>query len=344
MEWLDNSVCDFEDTSDENEESFFECNTDFMHDDLDMDIQLEEEQQPYKHVHDQDRENEDEIDNKELYPGSKITVGAFMLLLAVFTSKFNITGDGIEMLLKLIGMILPEGHNLCNTLYAFKKYFTHLKNPLKKHYYCPYCCCYIEDKTLEKCPNNHCSKDQPAQKHYFLEVPMVYQIQNFFKQDGFDEKLQYRFQYLTTSGKFRDIYDGSVYQNLVINDGPLSSSDNISFTFNADGAPVFKSSKLSIWPLYLMINELPYKNRVMKENMIMAGLWFDSKKPAMNTFLKPFLHSMEQLDKGIQCLSPPRGTFTCKGYLLAATADLPARSLLCNAMQYNGAYSCWKCL
>lgn len=92
-------------------------------------------------------EQEIEFDNKELFPGSSITIGAFMLLLAIFTSKFNLTGEAIEMLLTLIGTILPHGHNLCNTLYAFKKYFTHLKNPLVKHYYCSLCCAYVEDRT-----------------------------------------------------------------------------------------------------------------------------------------------------------------------------------------------------
>lgn len=34
----------------------------------------------------------------------------------------------------------------------------------------------------------------------------------------------------------------------------------------------------------------------------------------------------------------------CKAYLLFGTADLPARCLLCNGVQYNGSFSCWKCL
>lgn len=34
----------------------------------------------------------------------------------------------------------------------------------------------------------------------------------------------------------------------------------------------------------------------------------------------------------------------CRGLLLASTADLPARSLICNSVQYNGSFGCWKCL
>ncbi|KAK3098757.1 hypothetical protein FSP39_022815, partial [Pinctada imbricata] len=159
----------------------------------------------------------------------------------------------------------------------------------------------------------------------------------------FYSRLQERFKLLSSNNIFRDVIDGSLYRTLVQNNGPLSNPDNISFTFNTDGAPVFKSSKTSIWPIYLMINELPYRMRIRKENMLLVGLWFGKLKPAMNTFLKPFLKSMEILNKGIELYSPERGTFTLRGWLLCGTADLPARSLLCNSVQYNGSYSCWKC-
>ena len=51
---------------------------------------------------------------------------------------------------------------------------------------------------------------------------------------------------------------------------------------NTDGVPVFKSSKVSIWPLYLVINELNYSKRMAYENMIFVGLWFGEKKPTVD--------------------------------------------------------------
>ena len=59
---------------------------------------------------------------------------------------------------------------------------------------------------------------------------------------------------------YRDIYDGRIYQHQVTN-GFLKDERNISFIFNTDGIPVFKSSEYSFWPLYLLINELPYTMR-----------------------------------------------------------------------------------
>ena len=57
-----------------------------------------------------------------------------------------------------------------------------------------------------------------------------------------------------------DVYSGILYQQHVAT-GFLANPNNISLIFNTDGLPVFKSSKFSFWPLYLLINELPYKMR-----------------------------------------------------------------------------------
>jgi hypothetical protein len=62
-----------------------------------------------------------------------------------------------------------------------------------------------------------------------------------------------------TEGKYADVYDGAVYRSL-----PRDYSTqpaNISLMFNTDGVPVFRSSGFSFWPIYLIINELPYRMR-----------------------------------------------------------------------------------
>ena len=81
--------------------------------------------------------------------------------------------------------------------------------------------------------------------------------------NGFYEALvqnmdKYRAQ--AKRGVYTDIYDGSVYQQLMLNKYTDSPS-NISVIFNTDGFPVFRSSGFAFWPLYLLINELPYQMR-----------------------------------------------------------------------------------
>ena len=172
-------------------------------------------------------------------------------------------------------------------------------------------------------------------KAYFIEIPVVNQLATLFSRNGFYNEIQHRFhRNKQHPNNVEDIYDGQLYRNMC-REGILSSPDNVSFLMNTDGIPVFKSSKVSIWPLYLIINELPYSKRMANENMIFAGLWFGEKKPAMWTFLKPHTHSFAVLEQGVDMNSPERGNFQCKGILLACSSDLPARCLLCNGMQYK---------
>ena len=77
--------------------------------------------------------------------------------------------------------------------------------------------------------------------------------------------------------------------------------------------------------------------------LLFAALWFGEQKPAMWTFLKPHMNALKDLQSGVEFESPSRGKFFCKAVLLACTCDLPARCLVCNSMQYNGEYRCWKC-
>ena len=57
-----------------------------------------------------------------------------------------------------------------------------------------------------------------------------------------------------------DIYDGDEYSQLCQSGGFLcrqTNPANISFSFNTDGVALFHSSQTGIWPIFLIINELP---------------------------------------------------------------------------------------
>ena len=46
--------------------------------------------------------------------------------------------------------------------------------------------------------------------------------------------------------------------------------------FLTDGALIFKSNNISMWPIYLATKEPPYKKRMSRNNMIFAGMWLPS--------------------------------------------------------------------
>ena len=52
----------------------------------------------------------------------------------------------------------------------------------------------------------------------------------------------------------RDVYDGTEYRK---HSAFLSKPENISLLLNTDGVAIFRSSSVSIWPVWVMVNELP---------------------------------------------------------------------------------------
>ena len=59
---------------------------------------------------------------------------------------------------------------------------------------------------------------------------------------------------------YSDIYNGECYRHLY-DTGFCTENGNLTLTVNTDGIPIFKSTSLSLWPVFALINELPYKLR-----------------------------------------------------------------------------------
>lgn len=139
-----------------------------------------------------------------------------------------------------------------------------------------------------------------------------------------------------TNDDIEEMYDGEHYQHLFMSE--FFSEHDISFTWNTDGVPLFKSSKTSMWPLFLTINELPFAIRRNPENLLLVGLWIGPKKPEMLTFLDPFIEDLQTLQDGIEIHAPINDLpmFKLRGYLIAGTADLPAKCTVHNMVQFNG--------
>ena len=280
-----------------------------------------------------------------IYPNARITNEVSMLLIMTLAIVNKLSRSALKDLLSLIDLHCPVPYRLISSLYKFKQYFKALKHPPKKHYYCTQCSLSVTPDCI-KCPNVLCNKEFTADssKQFFAEIPITDQLKTFFCRKGFYQDLQHHFDRKNTN-TLRDIYDGSVYKKLICPGKFSSRTVNISLTWNTDGIPVFKSSKYSIWPLYFVINELPISKRWCNDNIILAGLWFGTRKPNMLTFLKPFVEGLSELHSGVEMHSPDvSNNFLCKARLLCGTCDLPAKAMVFNMIQYNGYFGCTYCL
>lgn len=108
-----------------------------------------------------------------------------------------------------------------------------------------------------------------------------------------------------SSGVIRDIQHGEKYREV---GSFLSHLGNLTLLMNTDGVQIFKLSSVSIWPIWVVINELPpplrykctftiiilnwscymhyFTLRFSKSNMILVGLWCTKEKPSTNAFLR----------------------------------------------------------
>lgn len=79
-----------------------------------------------------------------------------------------------------------------------------------------------------------------------------------FSDPEFVSGLRYPFQRMKRDNRnIEDVYDGALYQKEFKPGGFLSEPYNISVKLNTDSVAIFHSSQFGVWPLFLLVNELP---------------------------------------------------------------------------------------
>ncbi|XP_066936547.1 uncharacterized protein [Clytia hemisphaerica] len=274
-----------------------------------------------------------------LYPEATVTLGAAITMIIAFSQKYKLPGVALSSLIILINILLPSNHIFPRSLYMLKKLFGSLNPNVKTHYFCKECLMKL-DKDSVVCPNSTCCQskktEKPMTKSYFMQFDIKSQIKAIFSRAGMLLKLNHRFN--RTASSPSDIYDFSLYKSY---SAFLNNPFNISFMWNTDGVPLFKSIKSSIWPVFYTINELPFKDRRKKENILISGLWYGETHPNMLLFLSPQFESFRELTYfGTQI----NEEVTIKSMLLCGTFDMPAKASVLNFQQFNAFYGCPKCL
>ena len=269
-----------------------------------------------------------------IYPNARISITVSMLLIMTFAMKHKLSGAALKDLLSLLDIHCLIPNPLIQSLYKFKQFFELLQHPFKIHHYCFNCKMAVE-ADWTSCHNTACEQDFSSQnKSFFMELSITDQLKAFFKRNGFYNDLQHRFNRGKQDSNIEDIYGSSRYQQHMKRGSFLANKNNVSLLWSTDGASVFKSSSYSIWPLYFVINELPFHKRWCTHNVILGGLWFGPKKPNMLTLLKPFTESISSLKtNGVEVYLPDTSrNFVYRAMLLCGTCDLPAKAVVLNTM------------
>jgi len=165
------------------------------------------------------------------------------------------------------------------------------------------------------------------------------------KRPGCYDLLQYRFQRTKrVDGNIEDAFDGEIYHEQLQN-GFLANAHNMGFMWYTDGISLYKSSNFSMWPIFLVSNELSYKERIRKENIIFAGIWFGATEPNPNVSLEPLNNNFDLLKKEGHIFERADGPpILVHAKILLGTRDLQAKCRCMCFRQWNCYFGCLKCL
>nr|XP_033967044.1 uncharacterized protein LOC117467508 isoform X2 [Pseudochaenichthys georgianus] len=285
-----------------------------------------------------------QVNEEPLYTGSRLTKAQSFLLILSFVLRHSLTGVALSDLLDLINIHCPE-NTVSASKHLFLKELKPIEGHLQCHIYCPNCEYYIGDQVSEgQCTvcNTTWDKNSSLKNgNFFIYLPIQTQLEHLLQRSDIENCLNSG-KNTCNSENYEDICSGKMYHNLNEKGGPLDCPHGHSLILNCDGVPVFKSSLYSIWPLQGIVNELPYP--VRKENVLLFGLWFGSKKPNVNTFLKPFTLECQKLSTVGFKLKRNGVLEQCRLVAALMMCDSVARPILQNMTQFNGQYGCSLCL
>ena len=291
-----------------------------------------------------DMANNEEIKTPINVPVDK-SRGEIILMIIKYAIVHALSLTEMTDLFMLINCIFAY-HITPNTRYLIDKLF-YPKNGMELHATCPKCNAYIS-KFQRKDSFVKC-------KACKLKINVKdYKYKNFFvtmdASSHISKLIESNSEYYTfvvservhEKGVKRDIYDGKLYRQFFKSSSQVSKQNYATLILNTDGAPLFNSSTYSIWPIFVMVNELPV--HVRTKELILVALWFGKDKPNMNVFLGPFVDQMNTLaTKGVQCKINNKEV-NVKVFTKVCCVDSVARAPVQGFSQFNGSYGCNQCL
>ncbi|KAL7379236.1 hypothetical protein ABVT39_024702 [Epinephelus coioides] len=284
-----------------------------------------------------DSEDRADTGDKPLYPGAPLSKGESLLMLMSYVLRHNLTGEALTHLLEMFNIMFPG--LIPSSHYLFHKEFGR-SSTFEVHFYCESCLKYLGIRA--DCPSqcDSCNTLFDANANlkkgfYFLVLPLRAQIKQLLQEHSASLKVKTK-----TLGILSDIQSGEEYQKLC--DSGVLGKDDLTLIWNCDGAPVFKSSKCSIWPIQCQVIEL--QPDVRENHILMSALWFGPSKPSMFTLLTPFVKEASSLEtEGVDWQDMQGNCHVSKVFVLICSSDSMARPLLRNTKQFNGFYGCDFC-
>lgn len=187
--------------------------------------------------------------------------------------------------------------------------------------------------------------------HRFTTIDIEHQVVSILSDENILENLLDNYRSLRgeidqkKDADISDIHDAELYQKHELINSRSESDVILTVNINSDGAAVFNNSKYSLWPITLLINELPLHLRF--KMLLLGGAMYTNYEPnfkLMDLFMKIFFQQFSKLiTTGIK-ISRSTGEIL-KIFLvpLCISVDSVARPAISGRMKFNSYDGCHWC-
>ena len=252
-------------------------------------------------------------------------------LICALLSKHHCTASLTDDLLKVIDTIMPGA--LPKTRYFLFKFME--DRFYQVHYVCKECYSYLGENPQESCQQCMTGIDKSdlyTNNMYILTVSLTYSLTQYC--------LNTDFLKLIDKCNRKGVQTGKMYakHEQFLAEGPCC----FTLTIATDGGIVHKSrSKMSLWPLFITVNELPPECQA--RYMILHSLWYGGK-PSIVSFFEPLINEVNKInEEGFDIKLQSGCVINIKLRVTLAVMDSPARAYFQNLKQFNGHYGCGYC-
>ncbi|CAF4363060.1 unnamed protein product [Rotaria socialis] len=227
--------------------------------------------------------------------------------------------------------------NVPSSWYRLKKSLTETQLTPIQSFICSEC--QELSTSSASCSQCNCHFSSTNKPNYIFSFPIQNQIERI---------LHYNKDILPTrrcyAMSMTDICDGALHQKLQ----SRIQESFLALTLNVDRIQPNKGSQKTIWPILLVINELPLKRRFAIENIILAGVWPGPSKPSrteMSLFFRPLVEELVTLEQGakFQYQDDNNSSTSARIFLIGACCDKPAQALLQFLPEPIATFGCGRC-
>ncbi|XP_011685304.1 PREDICTED: uncharacterized protein LOC105448453 [Wasmannia auropunctata] len=289
-----------------------------------------------------------------MFNESNLKTSDVLLMVLGFSIRFGLSYKARQALIHMIKtMAGPEFKDWTISEHLFSRAFNPPDKARQYHFFCDLCQRLLHSATKNELKNNEtciCEKCETTHalslnsSNYFISIDLHYQLQIVLNNEFLRQNIiQYKQNIKPNNKNIHDVHDGLLYKSLI--EKIPENREILTCTFNTDGAPIFNNSKQSLWPIFIIINELPPNLR--GKYPLLAGLLITTKEPnskIMNLFMKSFVRQCEILgDSGIKWKNVAGESWNFIIKPLLSCVDSVARPVLQNRFQFNGYYGCSWC-